>query len=250
MDQNDLLARCGRCSLFATIQEMYPHIIREADTGDRDGISEVEFNKILQVKCSSAPTSHTMDACGTLSCNHRRNTISYTALVCAGFWVQARAQQESWRIQPRQRPSGRRAVCLQWGALAEPGRPMRGAASLRRTHAPGWHLPPSRRSHPAGAPQVHPAAQPPRVGPEPQHAVAAAGAAHSQTMRHDGARARRAHGVERGVLPVRAQRPQLRPCTAYRCRRLPSHQQHFTGLAAAGGGRALPVSSRGCAATS
>ena len=58
MDHQDLLARCGRCSLFATLQEMYPHIIREADAGDRDGISEVEFNKILQVKCDSAPTSH------------------------------------------------------------------------------------------------------------------------------------------------------------------------------------------------
>jgi hypothetical protein len=46
-DPDDLLARCGRCSLFATLQEMYPHIIR--DTGNRDGISEVEFNKILQV---------------------------------------------------------------------------------------------------------------------------------------------------------------------------------------------------------
>jgi hypothetical protein len=46
---DDLLARCGRCSLFATLQEMFPHITRDADGGDRDGISEVEFNKILQV---------------------------------------------------------------------------------------------------------------------------------------------------------------------------------------------------------
>ncbi len=48
-DPDDLLARCGRCSLFATLQDMFPHIIREADSGERDGISEVEFNKLLQV---------------------------------------------------------------------------------------------------------------------------------------------------------------------------------------------------------
>ena len=43
MDHEALLARCGRCSLFATLQEMYPHIIREADTGDRDGIVLPQF---------------------------------------------------------------------------------------------------------------------------------------------------------------------------------------------------------------
>jgi hypothetical protein len=46
-DPDALLARCGRCSLFAAFQEMFPHIIREA--GERDCISEVEFNKLLQV---------------------------------------------------------------------------------------------------------------------------------------------------------------------------------------------------------
>ena len=69
MDHQDLLARCGRCSLFATLQQMYPHIIREADTGDRDGISEVEFNKLLQVRRSSATTAQTLDASGTLFFN-------------------------------------------------------------------------------------------------------------------------------------------------------------------------------------
>ena len=49
-DPDDLMARCGRCSLFATLQEMFPHIIREANGGERDGICEVEFNKILQVR--------------------------------------------------------------------------------------------------------------------------------------------------------------------------------------------------------
>ncbi len=53
-DPHDLLARCGRCSLFATLQEMFPHIIREAEGGDRDGISEVEFNKMLQVRPNRA----------------------------------------------------------------------------------------------------------------------------------------------------------------------------------------------------
>ncbi len=48
-DPDDLLARCGRCSLFATLQDMFPHIVRVADIGERDGISEVEFNKLLQV---------------------------------------------------------------------------------------------------------------------------------------------------------------------------------------------------------
>ncbi len=60
MHHEDLLARCGRCSLFATLQEMFPHIIREASSGDRDGISEVEFNKSLQVRCASAPRAQAM----------------------------------------------------------------------------------------------------------------------------------------------------------------------------------------------
>ena len=48
-DTEDSLARCGRCSLFATLQEIFPHTVRDSCTGERDGISEVEFNKILQV---------------------------------------------------------------------------------------------------------------------------------------------------------------------------------------------------------
>ena len=46
----DMVARCGRCSLFATLQEMFPHIIRDADA---EGICEVEFNKLLQVRCEN-----------------------------------------------------------------------------------------------------------------------------------------------------------------------------------------------------
>ena len=49
---------------------------------------------------------------------------------------------------------------------------------------------------------LHPAAQPLRVGPEPGHAVAAAGAARPQIMRLGGAWLRRACGVERLLLLV------------------------------------------------
>ena len=59
---DDLLARCGRCSLFATLQEMFPHIIRENDSGDRDGISEVEFNKLLQVMRNSTNFSRKINS--------------------------------------------------------------------------------------------------------------------------------------------------------------------------------------------
>jgi hypothetical protein len=51
---DDMIARCGRCSLFATLQQMIPGMIRDGECGDRDGISEVEFNKLLQVpQCTS-----------------------------------------------------------------------------------------------------------------------------------------------------------------------------------------------------
>ena len=52
-DPEDLLARCGRCSLFAALQEMFPHIVRDADAA---GICEVEFNKLLQVRYGPAPS--------------------------------------------------------------------------------------------------------------------------------------------------------------------------------------------------
>ena len=48
-NEDDLLARCGQCSLFSTLQEMFPCTIRDGTGGERDGLSESEFNKLLQV---------------------------------------------------------------------------------------------------------------------------------------------------------------------------------------------------------
>ena len=44
----DLLARCGRCSIFSTLQEMFPSIVRNGTSPN--GLTEVEFNKLLQVE--------------------------------------------------------------------------------------------------------------------------------------------------------------------------------------------------------
>ena len=46
----DLLARCGRCSLFSTLQEMFPQIVRSGTYPH--GLTEVELNKLLQVGSS------------------------------------------------------------------------------------------------------------------------------------------------------------------------------------------------------
>ena len=51
-NSNDLLARCGRCSLFSALQEMFPQIVRDGTRLARDGLTEVEFNKLLQVQAS------------------------------------------------------------------------------------------------------------------------------------------------------------------------------------------------------
>ena len=48
-DPKDLLARCGRCSLFSVFQEMFPQIVRDGTSSARHGLTEVEFNKLLQV---------------------------------------------------------------------------------------------------------------------------------------------------------------------------------------------------------
>ena len=52
----DFLARCGRCSLFSTLQEMFPQIVRDGECTARDGLTEVEFNKALQVRFESRGT--------------------------------------------------------------------------------------------------------------------------------------------------------------------------------------------------
>ncbi len=49
---NDTIARSGQCSIFALLKILSPTIIRENNEGPRDGISEIEFNKALQV-CQS-----------------------------------------------------------------------------------------------------------------------------------------------------------------------------------------------------
>jgi hypothetical protein len=48
-NSSDTIARCGKCSIFAVLKILCPTIIRENNTGPRDGISEIEFNKALQV---------------------------------------------------------------------------------------------------------------------------------------------------------------------------------------------------------
>jgi hypothetical protein len=48
-DTTDFVARCGRCGLFSALRDVYPQIVRDGLSGARDGISEMEFNKTLQV---------------------------------------------------------------------------------------------------------------------------------------------------------------------------------------------------------
>ena len=48
-DTADIVARCGRCGIFSALSDVYPHIVRDGLSGVRDGVSEVEFNKTLQV---------------------------------------------------------------------------------------------------------------------------------------------------------------------------------------------------------
>jgi hypothetical protein len=48
-DDEDLVACCGRCSLFSTLQETFPNMARDNSGSERDGLSEVEYNKLLQV---------------------------------------------------------------------------------------------------------------------------------------------------------------------------------------------------------
>jgi hypothetical protein len=45
-DALDIVARCGGCGLYSAVGELLPQIVR---AGARDGISEVELNKTLQV---------------------------------------------------------------------------------------------------------------------------------------------------------------------------------------------------------
>ena len=47
-DSKDTVARCGTCSIFALVNRVCPAIIRGND-GPRDGLTEMELNKALQV---------------------------------------------------------------------------------------------------------------------------------------------------------------------------------------------------------
>jgi hypothetical protein len=47
---DQIVARCGECSIFALLRMTFPTIVRNEDAIPRDGISEVEFNKVLQVR--------------------------------------------------------------------------------------------------------------------------------------------------------------------------------------------------------
>ena len=46
-DPNDIIARSGSFSMYAALQATCPFAVR---SGRREGITEVEFNKVLQVR--------------------------------------------------------------------------------------------------------------------------------------------------------------------------------------------------------
>jgi hypothetical protein len=48
-DTDDTVARNGCCGLFSALRDVYPQTVRDELSAVRDGISEMEFNKTLQV---------------------------------------------------------------------------------------------------------------------------------------------------------------------------------------------------------
>ena len=48
-DTVDTVARNGHCGLFSALKDVYPQTVRDEISGVRDGVSEMEFNKTLQV---------------------------------------------------------------------------------------------------------------------------------------------------------------------------------------------------------
>ena len=48
-DTIDTVARNGHCGLFSALRDVYPKAVRDELSGVRDGVSEMEFNKTLQV---------------------------------------------------------------------------------------------------------------------------------------------------------------------------------------------------------
>jgi hypothetical protein len=47
-EPEDQIARRGACSIFSVLLATCPQVIRGGTPGDRKGVSEIEFNKILQ----------------------------------------------------------------------------------------------------------------------------------------------------------------------------------------------------------
>ena len=45
----DSIARRGSCSIFSVLLATCPPIIQNGNSRDRKGVSEIEFNKLLQV---------------------------------------------------------------------------------------------------------------------------------------------------------------------------------------------------------
>ncbi len=52
-DGDDQIARRGACSIFSVLIATCPQLIRGGNVGDRKGVSEIEFNKLLQVPKAS-----------------------------------------------------------------------------------------------------------------------------------------------------------------------------------------------------
>ena len=48
-DTVDTVARNGHCGLFSALKDVYPQTVRDEISGVRDGVSEMEYNKTLQV---------------------------------------------------------------------------------------------------------------------------------------------------------------------------------------------------------
>jgi hypothetical protein len=48
---DDLVARCGQCSIFSALRDVCPDLIRDA--ANREGLTEIEYNKMLQVQITT-----------------------------------------------------------------------------------------------------------------------------------------------------------------------------------------------------
>jgi hypothetical protein len=57
-DTVDTVARNGHCGLFSALKDVYPQTVRDDISGVRDGVSEMEFNKTLQVQIREQRAVH------------------------------------------------------------------------------------------------------------------------------------------------------------------------------------------------